>query len=60
MNIPSEEFFNALLIQQIRQIGFERTLGSLSLEELDSISEDIVMRLKRYIVDEQKDDEPPF
>jgi hypothetical protein len=60
MNIPSEEFFCALLVQQFRRIGLEKTLGSLSIDELDSISEDIVIGLKKYIADDQKDDEPPF
>lgn len=56
MIIPTEESLTVLLIQQFRNIGLDRTLGSLSIEELDSISEG----LKRHFIEEQKEDEPPF
>jgi hypothetical protein len=56
MIIPTEEVLTALLIQQFRNIGLDRTLGSLSVEEIDSISES----LKAHIIDSQTDDEPPF
>jgi len=56
MIILSEEVLTALLIQQFRNIGLDRTLGSLSIEEVDSISE----TLRVQIGNAQKDDEPPF
>jgi hypothetical protein len=58
MKIPSEDSLTTLLIRQFRCLGggFDRTLGSLTLEEIDSISE----VLRQHLVDEQKEDEPPF
>jgi hypothetical protein len=56
MNLPSQNQIIQLLINEFRQLGLERDLGSLQIRELDKLTEAILAA----VVDAQQDDEPPF
>ena len=56
MNLPNKSQLTQLLINEFRQLGLERDLGSLQIRELDELTEAILAA----VVDAQKDDEPPF
>ena len=56
MNLPKTSQLTSLLIEEIRKLGWERRFETLTISELDTISNAILAA----VVDAQQDDEPPF
>ncbi|CAK0760649.1 hypothetical protein CCP1ISM_90034 [Azospirillaceae bacterium] len=54
----THHFLFDLLLRKIRSLGMERTFQSLTIEELETLTAELIEELSAE--DNKKDDEPPF